>query len=102
MPVALGVPVSLGAAGTGNRSEEAWGLPHPSGMRLTDRRGAWEFMASHGVAKYRELRGETEMDFDLNEEQRALQETVRRFAEREILPRIKDEGFKRDLIYRMG
>lgn len=42
------------------------------------------------------------MDFDLNEEQRALQETVRRFAEREILPRIKDEGFKRDLVSRMG
>lgn len=42
------------------------------------------------------------MDFDLNQDERALKDTVRRFADREILPRIKDEGFKRDLISRMG
>lgn len=42
------------------------------------------------------------MDFELNEDTRIVEETARRFAEREILPRIKEEGFKRDLVSRMG
>lgn len=42
------------------------------------------------------------MDFDLTEEVKGIQETARRFAEKEISPRIKEEGFKRDLVTRMG
>ncbi len=42
------------------------------------------------------------MDFDLNEETAAFQDVARRFAEREILPRLKEEEFKRDLVTRMG
>jgi len=42
------------------------------------------------------------MDFDLTSEQKALEETARRFAQREILPRIKEEAFKRDLVEKMG
>lgn len=42
------------------------------------------------------------MDFELNEEIKGIQATARRFAEKEILPRIKEEGFKRDLVSRMG
>ncbi|MBW1711238.1 MAG: acyl-CoA dehydrogenase family protein [Deltaproteobacteria bacterium] len=42
------------------------------------------------------------MDFDLTNEQKAILETARRFAEREILPRIKEEEFKRDMVEEMG
>jgi glutaryl-CoA dehydrogenase (non-decarboxylating) len=42
------------------------------------------------------------VDFELNEEMKIMQETARRFAEREILPRMKEEGFKRDMVARMG
>lgn len=42
------------------------------------------------------------MNFDLTEEIKGIQETARRFAEKEILPRIKEDGFKRDLVTKMG
>jgi alkylation response protein AidB-like acyl-CoA dehydrogenase len=42
------------------------------------------------------------MNFDLNEETRAVQEMARRFAEKEVLPRVKEDGFKRDLVSQMG
>lgn len=42
------------------------------------------------------------MNFDLNDDQKAILETARRFSEREILPRLKEEGFKRDLVEKMG
>lgn len=42
------------------------------------------------------------MNFDLTEEQRAIFETARRFAEREIRPGLEEEGFKRDLVTKMG
>ncbi len=42
------------------------------------------------------------MNFDLTEEVKGIQETARRFAEKEIFPHIKEEGFKRDLVARMG
>ena len=42
------------------------------------------------------------MDFDLNEETRTILETARRFVEREVAPRTKEDGFKRDLVSRMG
>ncbi|MEE9437012.1 MAG: acyl-CoA dehydrogenase family protein [Candidatus Adiutricales bacterium] len=42
------------------------------------------------------------MNFDLNNDQKAILETARRFSEREILPRLKEEGFKRDLVEKMG
>jgi glutaryl-CoA dehydrogenase (non-decarboxylating) len=45
---------------------------------------------------------EEPVDFELNEEMKIMQETARRFAEREILPRMKEEGFKRDMVARMG
>jgi alkylation response protein AidB-like acyl-CoA dehydrogenase len=42
------------------------------------------------------------VDFDLNEEITAAQNSARRFSEKEILPRLKEEGFKKDLVRRMG
>lgn len=42
------------------------------------------------------------MNFELNEDTRAILETARRFVEQEVTPRLKEEGFKRDLVSRMG
>lgn len=42
------------------------------------------------------------MNFDLNEEIRAIQDTARSFADREVRPRLKEEEFKRDLVTKMG
>lgn len=42
------------------------------------------------------------MDFELSEDLRGIQDMARRFAEREVIPRIKEEGFKRDLVSKMG
>ncbi len=42
------------------------------------------------------------MNFDLNQEALAMQDMDRKFGEREVLPRIKEEGFKRDLVTKMG
>ncbi|MBT6615188.1 MAG: acyl-CoA dehydrogenase, partial [Deltaproteobacteria bacterium] len=42
------------------------------------------------------------MDFDLSKEHAAIQSEARRFAVREIIPRIKEEKFKRDLVATMG
>jgi len=42
------------------------------------------------------------MDFDLTKEHLAIQREARHFAQREILPRIHEEHFKRDLVAQMG
>lgn len=42
------------------------------------------------------------MDFDLDKDQQAILDTARKFSEREIIPRIKEEKFKRDLLEKMG
>ena len=42
------------------------------------------------------------MNFDLNDEQRAIQDTAHRFAEGEVRPKVKEESFKRDLVTQMG
>ncbi len=42
------------------------------------------------------------MDFDLTKEQTALQKEARRFALKEIEPKIAEETFKRDLAEKMG
>ncbi len=42
------------------------------------------------------------MHFELNEETQGILDTARRFVEREIRPRIREEGFKRDLVSKMG
>jgi glutaryl-CoA dehydrogenase (non-decarboxylating) len=42
------------------------------------------------------------LDFDLTEEIKGIQATARRFSEKEILPRLNEEGFKRGLVQRMG
>lgn len=42
------------------------------------------------------------MNFELPEEVRGIQETARRFAEKAILPRSREEGFNRDLVSQMG
>jgi glutaryl-CoA dehydrogenase (non-decarboxylating) len=42
------------------------------------------------------------MNFDLNEEIRGIQETARRFAEKEILSRDREKGFDRGLVAKMG
>jgi glutaryl-CoA dehydrogenase (non-decarboxylating) len=42
------------------------------------------------------------MNFDLAPETAAMQDMARRFGEREIVPRGKEEGFKRDLVSKMG
>ncbi|MCJ7682850.1 MAG: acyl-CoA dehydrogenase family protein [Desulfobacteraceae bacterium] len=42
------------------------------------------------------------MNFDLTEEIVSMQDMARKFAEREILPRVKEDVFKRDLVAKMG
>lgn len=42
------------------------------------------------------------MNFALREDIREIQNTAQRFAEREIAPRLNEEGFKRDLVTKMG
>ncbi|MBW1983325.1 MAG: acyl-CoA dehydrogenase family protein [Deltaproteobacteria bacterium] len=42
------------------------------------------------------------MDFDLKKEHLAIQKEARFFSEREVIPRIKEEEFKRDLVSKMG
>lgn len=42
------------------------------------------------------------MNFDLNEEQAAMEQMARNFAEKEIVPNLKKEEFKRELVERMG
>ena len=42
------------------------------------------------------------MNFELGEELIAFQDMALKFAQREVLPRIKEEGFKRDLVAKMG
>ncbi len=42
------------------------------------------------------------MDFDLNEEQAAMEQMARNFAEKEIVPNLKKEEFKRELVEKMG
>ncbi len=42
------------------------------------------------------------MDFDLIPEIKAIQKEARRFALKEILPRVKEDEFKRDLVAKMG
>jgi len=42
------------------------------------------------------------MNFELNDETKSILETARRFAAREIQPRIKEDGFKRDIVSKMG
>jgi glutaryl-CoA dehydrogenase (non-decarboxylating) len=42
------------------------------------------------------------MNFELNEDTKNILETTRRFVKREVLPRIKEEGFKRDIVTKMG
>src|SRR5512139_3970878 len=42
------------------------------------------------------------MNFELNEDTKSILETTRRFVKRDVLPRIKEEGFKRDIVTKMG
>jgi glutaryl-CoA dehydrogenase (non-decarboxylating) len=42
------------------------------------------------------------MNFELNDETKGILDTARRFVEREIVPRAKEEGFKRDMVSKMG
>ena len=42
------------------------------------------------------------MNFELSEEVIAFQDMAFKFAQREVLPRIEEEGFKRDLVEKMG
>ena len=42
------------------------------------------------------------MDFELPREIKAVQKETRRFARQEVLPRLKEDGFKRDLVSKMG
>ena len=42
------------------------------------------------------------MNFDLNEEQTAMEQMARNFAEKEIVPNLKKEEFKRELVEKMG
>ncbi len=42
------------------------------------------------------------MDFGLTKEQAAIQKEARKFAQKEILPRVNEEGFKPDLVAKMG
>lgn len=42
------------------------------------------------------------MDFELTEETKATQREAYRFAQKEVLRRIHEEGFKRDLVMKMG
>ena len=42
------------------------------------------------------------MNFELKEEAKSILDTAHRFVEREIPPRAKEEGFKRDIVSKMG
>ena len=42
------------------------------------------------------------MDFELPKEIKAVQKETRRFARQEVLTRLKEDGFKRDLVSKMG
>lgn len=42
------------------------------------------------------------MNFDLNEEQAAMEQMARNFAEKEIVPNLKNEEFNRELVGKMG
>ncbi|MBW2283847.1 MAG: acyl-CoA dehydrogenase family protein [Deltaproteobacteria bacterium] len=42
------------------------------------------------------------MHFDLSEEHVAMQDMARKFGEKEVVPRLNDEEFKRDLVTEMG
>ncbi len=42
------------------------------------------------------------MNFDLNEEQAAMEEMAKNFAEKEVVPQLKKEAFNRDLVSKMG
>ena len=42
------------------------------------------------------------MNFELNENMVAIQDMARRFAEQEVLPRVKEDAFKKDLVAKMG
>jgi glutaryl-CoA dehydrogenase (non-decarboxylating) len=42
------------------------------------------------------------MNFELNEETKSMLDTAKRFVKREIEPRAKEEGFKRDIVSKMG
>jgi len=42
------------------------------------------------------------VNFDLNEEQTAMEDMAKKFAEKEIVPHLKEEKFNRDLIRHMG
>ncbi len=42
------------------------------------------------------------MNFDLTEEQAAMEQTARSFAEREVLPNLRRETFNRELVGKMG
>ncbi len=42
------------------------------------------------------------MDFDLNEEQKAMEQMAEIFAEKEVVPNLKKEEFNRGLVKRMG
>ena len=42
------------------------------------------------------------MNFELNKETQGMLETARRFVEREVRPRTREEGFKRDIVSKMG
>lgn len=42
------------------------------------------------------------MNFNLNDEVIAMQDMAKKFAQREIQPRSKEEGFKRDVVSQMG
>ena len=42
------------------------------------------------------------MNFDLSKEIKAIQKEARRFARREVVPRLAQDGFKRDIVTAMG
>ena len=42
------------------------------------------------------------MNFDLNEEQAAMEQMARNFGEKEVVPNLKKEEFNRELVARMG
>jgi len=42
------------------------------------------------------------MDFELNKEQSAILKAAHQFAQKEIVPRLKEESFQRDLVEKMG
>ena len=42
------------------------------------------------------------MDFDLSKEIKAIQKEARRYARREVIPRLQQDGFKRDIVTAMG